>query len=57
MFEGPYRERAAPTIEIPNISWDVFEAMMRYVYTGTVGKLPARARFDCMLAHSLLGPA
>ena len=36
MFEGPYREREAPTIEIPNIAWDVFEAMMRYVYAGQV---------------------
>ncbi|XP_031101251.1 ARM REPEAT PROTEIN INTERACTING WITH ABF2-like [Ipomoea triloba] len=36
MFDGGYRERDAKDIEIPNIKWDVFELMMRYVYTGSV---------------------
>ncbi|KAL1351496.1 hypothetical protein HN51_015417 [Arachis hypogaea] len=35
MFDGGYREREAKDIEIPNIKWDVFELMMRYIYTGT----------------------
>ncbi|KIY91722.1 hypothetical protein MNEG_16242, partial [Monoraphidium neglectum] len=34
MFEGGYREAGAGAIEIPNISWAAFDAMMRYVYTG-----------------------
>ncbi|GER55303.1 PIB25 armadillo repeat protein, partial [Striga asiatica] len=29
-------ERDAKDIEIPNIRWDVFELMMRYIYTGSV---------------------
>ncbi|XP_051120615.1 ARM REPEAT PROTEIN INTERACTING WITH ABF2 [Andrographis paniculata] len=36
MFDGGYRERDAKDIEIPNIKWDVFELMMRYIYTGSV---------------------
>ncbi|CAI9768752.1 unnamed protein product [Fraxinus pennsylvanica] len=36
MFDGGYREREAKNIEIPNIRWDVFELMMRYIYTGSV---------------------
>ncbi|CAH9133986.1 unnamed protein product [Cuscuta epithymum] len=36
MFDGGYRERDAKDIEIPNIRWDVFELMMRYIYTGSV---------------------
>ncbi|KAL2660009.1 hypothetical protein AAZX31_03G136100 [Glycine max] len=36
MFDGSYREREAKSIVIPNIKWDVFELMMRYIYTGTV---------------------
>ncbi|CAA0815531.1 ARM REPEAT PROTEIN INTERACTING WITH ABF2 [Striga hermonthica] len=36
MFDGGYRERDAKDIEIPNIRWDVFELMMRYIYTGFV---------------------
>ncbi|KAK7336752.1 hypothetical protein VNO77_17298 [Canavalia gladiata] len=36
MFDGSYREREAKHIEIPNIKWDVFELMMRFIYTGTV---------------------
>lgn len=37
MFDGGYRERDAKDIEIPNIRWEVFELMMRYIYTGSVG--------------------
>ncbi|CAL5353803.1 hypothetical protein CsSME_00041893 [Camellia sinensis var. sinensis] len=36
MFDGGYRERDAKDVEIPNIRWDVFELMMRYIYTGSV---------------------
>eukprot|EP00271_Cylindrocystis_brebissonii_P023021 TRINITY_DN9210_c0_g1_i2.p1 TRINITY_DN9210_c0_g1~~TRINITY_DN9210_c0_g1_i2.p1 ORF type:complete len:701 (+),score=157.95 TRINITY_DN9210_c0_g1_i2:238-2340(+) len=36
MFDGGYREKEAKDIDIPNISWRVFEAMMRYIYTGSV---------------------
>jgi hypothetical protein len=31
MFDGGYREKEAKDIEIPNISWKVFELMMRYM--------------------------
>ncbi|XP_024017337.1 ARM REPEAT PROTEIN INTERACTING WITH ABF2 [Morus notabilis] len=36
MFDGGYRERNAKDVEIPNIKWDVFELMMRFIYTGSV---------------------
>ncbi|KAL7112892.1 hypothetical protein ACP275_04G029500 [Erythranthe tilingii] len=36
MFDGGYRERDAKDIEIPNIRWDIFELMMRYIYTGSI---------------------
>ncbi|GFZ06032.1 ARM repeat protein interacting with ABF2 [Actinidia rufa] len=36
MFDGGYREKDAKDVEIPNIRWDVFELMMRYIYTGSV---------------------
>lgn len=36
MFDGGYREKEAKDIEIPNISWKVFELMMRFIYTGSV---------------------
>ncbi|XP_061341357.1 ARM REPEAT PROTEIN INTERACTING WITH ABF2-like [Gastrolobium bilobum] len=36
MLDGGYREREAKEIEIPNIKWDVFELMMRFIYAGTV---------------------
>ncbi|XP_062144242.1 ARM REPEAT PROTEIN INTERACTING WITH ABF2-like [Alnus glutinosa] len=36
MFDGGYRERDAKDIEIPNIRWDVFEFMMRFIYTGSI---------------------
>ncbi|XP_022973699.1 ARM REPEAT PROTEIN INTERACTING WITH ABF2-like [Cucurbita maxima] len=36
MFDGGYREKDAKDIEIPNIRWEVFELMMRFVYTGSV---------------------
>ncbi|KXZ42885.1 hypothetical protein GPECTOR_113g297 [Gonium pectorale] len=34
MFSGGYREKDADSVDIPNIRWPVFEAMMRFVYTG-----------------------
>ncbi|XP_015692591.2 ARM REPEAT PROTEIN INTERACTING WITH ABF2 [Oryza brachyantha] len=36
MFDGGYREKDARDIEIPNIRWNVFELMMRFIYTGSV---------------------
>lgn len=36
MFDGGYKEKTAQHIEISNIRHDVFEAMMRQIYTGTV---------------------
>ncbi|KAK7366526.1 hypothetical protein VNO80_08519 [Phaseolus coccineus] len=36
MFDGGYREKEARDIEIPNIRWEVFELMMRFIYTGSV---------------------
>mmetsp|Transcript_4496 Transcript_4496/g.9672 ORF Transcript_4496/g.9672 Transcript_4496/m.9672 type:complete len:723 (-) Transcript_4496:189-2357(-) len=40
MFNGGYREKEASSIEIPNIPWEVFEAMMYYIYTGHVEVKP-----------------
>ncbi|KAM7280003.1 hypothetical protein ACFE04_007137 [Oxalis oulophora] len=36
MFDGGYREKDARDVEIPNIRWEVFELMMRFIYTGSV---------------------
>ncbi|XVE73134.1 hypothetical protein DITRI_Ditri11bG0093200 [Diplodiscus trichospermus] len=36
MFDGGYRERDAKDVEIPNIRWEVFMLMMRFIYTGSV---------------------
>ncbi|KAM2616299.1 hypothetical protein TB2_030716 [Malus domestica] len=36
MFDGGYRERDAKDVVIPNIRWEVFELMMRFIYTGSV---------------------
>ncbi|KAL2238871.1 UNVERIFIED_CONTAM: hypothetical protein Sindi_1078800 [Sesamum indicum] len=36
MFDGGYREKDAKDIEIPNIRWDIFELMIRYIYTGSI---------------------
>ncbi|KAL1199099.1 hypothetical protein V5N11_014599 [Cardamine amara subsp. amara] len=36
MFDGLYKERNAQNVEIPNIRWEVFELMMRYIYTGRI---------------------
>lgn len=43
MFSGGYREKEASSVEIPNIPWDVFESMMRYIYTGNVEVQPELA--------------
>ncbi|CAF1697948.1 unnamed protein product [Brassica napus] len=32
MFDGGYREKDARDIEIPNIKWEVFELMMRFIH-------------------------
>jgi hypothetical protein len=34
MFANSFREREAASINIPNIAWGTFHAMMRYIYTG-----------------------
>ncbi|XP_071738245.1 ARM REPEAT PROTEIN INTERACTING WITH ABF2-like [Rutidosis leptorrhynchoides] len=36
MFDGGYREKDAKDVQIPNIGWETFELMMRYIYTGSV---------------------
>ncbi|XP_056161625.1 ARM REPEAT PROTEIN INTERACTING WITH ABF2-like [Syzygium oleosum] len=36
MFDGNYREKDATNVEIPNIKREVFAAMMRFTYTGSV---------------------
>jgi hypothetical protein len=36
MFNSGYREKEASTVDIPNIRYDVFYAMMQYMYTGNV---------------------
>ncbi|WOG94842.1 hypothetical protein DCAR_0314139 [Daucus carota subsp. sativus] len=35
-FDSGYMEREAQDIEISDIRWEVFELMMRYIYTGSV---------------------
>eukprot|EP00899_Mesostigma_viride_P018252 jgi/Mesvir1/26428/Mv16117-RA.2 len=50
MFEGGYKEKGSAPIEIPNIRYDVFEAMMRCIYTGNVDVTPE-------IAHELLRAA
>ncbi|GIL80645.1 hypothetical protein Vretimale_9203 [Volvox reticuliferus] len=40
MFSGGYREKDADSVDIPNISWSVFEAMMHFVYTGQLDVTP-----------------
>ncbi|EOA20012.1 hypothetical protein CARUB_v10000275mg, partial [Capsella rubella] len=58
MFDGLYKERNAPIVEIPNIRWEVFELMMSYIYTGTVNITKHLAKdllvaADQYLLHSL----
>ncbi|KAL9274150.1 ARM REPEAT PROTEIN INTERACTING WITH ABF2-like protein [Drosera capensis] len=36
IFDGGYQEKDARDIVIPNIRWEVFELMMRFIYTGLV---------------------
>ncbi|XP_043806996.1 ARM REPEAT PROTEIN INTERACTING WITH ABF2 isoform X6 [Manihot esculenta] len=36
MFDGGYLEKDARDIDIPNIRWEVFELMMRFIYTGSI---------------------
>ncbi|KAH1096295.1 hypothetical protein J1N35_013216 [Gossypium stocksii] len=50
MFDGGYREKDARDIEIPNIRWEVFELMMRFIYTGSVD-------VSLDIAQDLLGAA
>lgn len=40
MFDGGYREKDARDIEIPNIRWEIFELMMRFIYTGSIDIKP-----------------
>lgn len=44
MFGGNYREKSADSIEIPNIRWEAFEAMMHCLYTGNVKVAPELAQ-------------
>ncbi|KAL8548327.1 hypothetical protein ACS0TY_007596 [Phlomoides rotata] len=50
MFDGGYREKDAKDIDIPNIRWEVFELMMRYIYTGSI-------EVNLDIAHDLLRAA
>jgi HEAT repeat protein len=36
MFDGLYKERNAQNVEIPNIRWEVFELMMKFIYSGRI---------------------
>lgn len=50
MFDGDYKERnPGSEVQIPNIRFDVFEAMMHCIYTGSVEVMPALA-FDLLRA-------
>ncbi|KAK9067621.1 hypothetical protein SSX86_011732 [Deinandra increscens subsp. villosa] len=49
MFNGGYREKDAKDINIPNISWETFELMMRYIYTGSV-EICSRVAHDLLKA-------
>ncbi|XP_010419869.1 PREDICTED: ARMADILLO BTB ARABIDOPSIS PROTEIN 1 [Camelina sativa] len=49
MFDGLYKERNAPNVEIPNIRLEVFELMMRYIYTGRV-TIPKHLAKDLLVA-------
>jgi len=44
MFNSGYREKEAASIDIPNIPYEVFRAMMHYIYTGQVEVEPDMAR-------------
>jgi hypothetical protein len=55
MFDGGYKEQSTPTIEIPNITLAVWEAMMRCIYTGTVAVAPEMARVSPALTRSTRG--
>ncbi|KAL8224893.1 hypothetical protein R6Q57_017450 [Mikania cordata] len=50
MFNGGYREKDAKDIKIPNINWETFELMMRYIYTGSV-------EVNLRIAHDLIKTA
>lgn len=39
MFDGHYKEKEASVIPVPNISFEVFESMMRAIYTGKCTRL------------------
>ena len=55
MFSSGYREQnSASKIEIPNILWPVFEAMMKCIYTGTVDVTPDIAEDLLMAADQYL---
>ncbi|CAI0448894.1 unnamed protein product [Linum tenue] len=50
MFDGGYKEGQAKDVEIPNITWEVFDLMMRFIYTGSV-------EVNIDVAHELLRAA
>uniref|UniRef100_A0A1J3CY25 ARM repeat protein interacting with ABF2 1 n=1 Tax=Noccaea caerulescens TaxID=107243 RepID=A0A1J3CY25_NOCCA len=49
MFDGLYKERNAQNVEIPNIRWEVFDLMMRFIYTGGV-TIPKDLAQDLLVA-------
>ncbi|XP_048136079.1 ARM REPEAT PROTEIN INTERACTING WITH ABF2-like [Rhodamnia argentea] len=40
MLDGAYKEKDTTTIEIPNIRWETFELMIRFMYSGSVEITP-----------------
>lgn len=46
------QEKEANSIEIPNISYEVFESMMRFVYTGQV-TVKAEIAFELLQASAV----
>nr|XP_043637720.1 ARM REPEAT PROTEIN INTERACTING WITH ABF2-like [Erigeron canadensis] len=50
MFDGGYKEKDARDVKIPNIKWETFELMMRFIYTGSV-------EVNLRIAHDLLRAA
>ncbi|XP_056175211.1 ARM REPEAT PROTEIN INTERACTING WITH ABF2-like [Syzygium oleosum] len=44
MLDGSYQEKDATSIEIPNIRWEIFELMMRFMYSESVEVTPDNAQ-------------
>lgn len=51
-----FREKEASVIDIPNIGYDTFTAMMRYIYVGTVEVEQEQALPLLQVSHQYTGP-